>query len=215
VWSLASSYTWSSLKGNTEGGVRSDNGQDDTGATVDFDLPGLTIGTFGFSPNHRRHNFKLYGSYAATSWLTVGFNAQVQSPRKFGCLGTVPASVDENAATFYGANGTFCNLNSDGTVRTTPFTAGETAPARVSVPRGTVFQSEWFKRLDLDFAIRVPTDRFDGVFRVSVLNVLNEHAELDFEERGTLNSGAPRNTYGTVTGYQPGRSVRLQFGVNF
>ena len=206
VWGLSASYTYSSLRGNTEGGVRSDNGQDDTGATVDFDLPGLADGTFGFSPNHRRHNFKIYGSYALTPWMTLGLNASVTSPRKFGCLGTVPASRDPDAARFYGANGTYCNLNSDGTIRTTPFAVGEVIPARQIVPRGTVFESDWFTNVNVDVKFQLPTDDFDAFFRVSASNVFNTHAALDFEERGTLTSGAPRTTYGQVSGYQAPRT---------
>jgi hypothetical protein len=215
VWSLNGSYTWSTLKGNTEGGVRSDNGQDDTGATVDFDLPGLADGTFGFSPNHRRHNFKLYGSYAPTKWLTLGMNAQFSSPRLFGCLGTVPASRDPDAARFYGANGTYCNLNADGSVRTAPFAANEVRPPRQIVQRGTAFRSDWLSQINLDAQFKIPTDVFEGFVRVSVTNVLNSKAKLDFEERGTVGSGAPRITYQQVNGYQIPRSIRLQFGVNF
>jgi hypothetical protein len=215
VWSLSGSYTWSTLKGNTEGGVRSDNDQDDTGATVDFDLPGLADGTFGFSPNHRRHNLKLYGSYAVTNWLTFGFNASVVSPRKFGCLGTVPASRDADANAFYGANGTYCNLNADGTVRTTPFATGEVVPARQIVQRGTAFNGEWQKTIDFDLAFKLPSELFGATLRLSVNNVLNSQAKIDFEERGTLGSGAPRITYGQVRGYQAPRTARIQFGVNF
>lgn len=215
VWGLSASYTYSSLRGNTEGGVRSDNGQDDTGATVDFDLPGLADGTFGFSPNHRRHNFKVYGSYALARWLTLGLNAAVTSPRKFGCLGTVPASRDPDAARFYGANGTYCNLNSDGSIRVTPFATGAVIPARQIVPRGSVFESDWYTNVNVDLKFQVPSDDFDAFFRVSVSNVFNTHAELDFEERGTLTSGAPRTTYRQVNGYQTPRTVRLQLGVKF
>lgn len=214
-WGGEASYTFSSNVGNTEGGVRSDNGQDDTGATVDFDLPGLADGTYGYSPNHRAHNFKLFGSYAPTEWLTLGVFAQVTSPRKFGCLGTVPASRDPDAARDYGANGTYCNLNSDGSVRTTPAARGEVLPPRQIVRRGTAFQSDWLYNLNLDATIKVPTDAFDGFVRVSVLNVMNSKQQLDFQEVGTTAGGAPRADYGVATGYQAPRSVRLQLGVNF
>ena len=214
-WGGELSYTFSSLIGNTEGGVRSDNGQDDTGATVDFDLPGLADGTYGYSPNHRRHNFKLYGSYAPFNWLTLGVNAQITSPRKFGCLGVVPASRDPDAARDYGASGTYCNLTSSGAVRTTPAAAGEVLPPRQIVRRGTGFQSDWLYNLNLDASIKLPTDAFDGFFRVSVINVLNTSQALDFQEVGTTGAGAPRADYRTVTGYQAPRSVRLQLGVNF
>ena len=56
---MQGSYTWSKSQGNTEGGVKSDIGQDDTGTTQDFDYPELTIGSFGDLPNDRRHAFKV------------------------------------------------------------------------------------------------------------------------------------------------------------
>lgn len=214
-WGGEVSYTWSSLKGNTEGSVRSDNGQADAGATSDFDLIGLADGTFGFGPNHRRHNFKAYGSYALTDWLTLGVNGQIQSPRKYGCLGTVPPSRDPEAAAIYGAVGTYCNLNADGSVRTTPAAAGETLPPRQIVQRGTAFESDWLYVLNADASIRVPTDAFDGFLRISVFNLLNSKQKIDFVETGTLGSGAPRIDYGQVNLYQAPRSVRVQFGVNF
>ena len=214
-WGGEFSYTWSSLKGNTEGGVRSDNGQDDTGATVDFDLPGLTDGTYGFGPNHRRHNFKAFGTYAPTKWLTLGVNAQVTSPRKFGCIGTVPGSRDADAEALYGANGTYCNLNADGSVRTTPVATGEVLPPRQIVQRGTAFESDWLYSLNLDAAVRLPVQSYDAFLRVSVLNVLNSKQQLDFQENGTNDAGDPLATYRQVTGYQAPRAVRLQLGVNF
>lgn len=215
VWSADFSYTYSKLKGNTEGGVRSDgNGQADTGATVDFDFAGLGIGTYGYLPNDRRHNFKAFGSYQPLKWLTLGANVSVTSPRRFGCLGTVPPSIDAGAAT-YGANGTFCNLNSDGSVRTTPAASGEILPPRQSVPRGTGNRGSWIKVVNLDAQVRVPTERFNAALRLSVFNVFNSHGVTDLEERGTLFSGAPRITYGTTTAYQAPRSARLQLTVGF
>jgi hypothetical protein len=52
-WSLSGSYTGASLKGNYEGGVRSDNGQTAINTTADFDSPGFLNGADGYLPNHR------------------------------------------------------------------------------------------------------------------------------------------------------------------
>ncbi|MCC4604118.1 TonB-dependent receptor [Xanthomonas campestris] len=60
---LQGSYTWSKNKGNTEGGVKSDIGQSDTGTTQDFDYPELAEGAKGYLPNDRRHTLKLFGNY--------------------------------------------------------------------------------------------------------------------------------------------------------
>ena len=47
---LQGSYTYAKSKGNTEGGVKSDIGQDDTNVTQDFDYIELTVDTFGYCP---------------------------------------------------------------------------------------------------------------------------------------------------------------------
>ena len=214
-WSGEFSYTFAKLVGNTEGGVRSDaTGQPDTGGTVDFDFPGLGDGTYGYLPNDRRHNFKAFGSYQIADWLNLGANLSVTSEKKFGCIGQVPLSRDAGAST-YGAQGTYCNLNADGSVRTTPGATGEILPARQIVQRGTGNRGDWIGILNLDAAIKVPTDQFDATIRLSVFNVLNTSGVTDLEERGTTATGGPRLDYGTITGYQAPRSARIQFGVNF
>lgn len=213
-WSLSGSYTYTKLRGNYEGGVKSDNGQTDTGLTTDFDLPGLAVGSYGSSPNERRHNLKLFGSYQLTDWFTFGGNLQVTSPRKFGCIGTVNPTVDADAFAFYGANGNFCNLDASGNVINDPATPVTVANLK-ETPRGSQFKSDWLSFLNVDASFRLPTELFDGFFRVSVFNVFNQKAELDFEERGTTGAGGPRATYRQVTAYQAPRSVRLQFGVKF
>ncbi len=74
VWSLGGSYTWSKSRGNSEGFVQSDFGQDDAGITQDFDQPGFIPGAYGSLPNDRRHRFKLYGAYTFWNALTLGGN---------------------------------------------------------------------------------------------------------------------------------------------
>ena len=193
VWSLSGSYTWSSLKGNYEGGAKSDVGQADTGATQDFDQPGLTLGSYGFLPGHRRHSFKLYGSYQVGEFLTLGANGFLQSPKKFGCLGVVPTAVDPFAAQ-YGAAGNFCQ--------------------GVATQRGKSFESDWRKELNLTVSFRVPAD-FDASIRLDVFNVFNTKSALDFDEFGDLDSGGINPNYRAPLVYQQPRSARIQFRVGF
>ena len=80
-------YVYTKLRGNFEGGVKSDNNQTDTGLTQDFDQPGLGEGAYGDLANGRKHSFKLYGHVKPLSWLDVGVNVLVESPRKFSCYG--------------------------------------------------------------------------------------------------------------------------------
>ncbi len=214
VWSLNGSYTYAKSKGNIEGGVRSDNAQTDSGLTTAFDQPGLTNGAYGYLPTDNRHKFKLYGSYAPTNWLTLGANLSAQSPRRFGCLGRVPDSV-ESFAGVYGAAGFYCNVNTDGSIRTTPFAAGEAVPERQLTPRGSVIKSDWQTTTNITAAIKVPSDLFSGTFRIDVFNVFNEKAVLDVRELGTQANGAPRVDFGTPVSYQAPRYIRFQLGFDF
>ncbi len=221
-WSFSASYTWSKLRGNIEGGIRSDNGQTDSGLTTAFDLPALVNGSNGNLPNDRRHNFKFYGSYNLFDWLNIGGNLQITSPRSFGCLGRAPANADANlAGRFYGAAAFYCNLDAGGNVISNPvgFTlVNPTGPGNSTLqltPRGSQFQSDWVANLNIDAAIKIPTDVFQGTLRVSVFNVLNRSARTDFVETGTATAGTPNATYGLPNTYQAPRSVRLQLAVGF
>jgi hypothetical protein len=98
---LQGSYTWSKSQGNTEGGVKSDIGQDDTGTTQDFDYPELTIGSFGYLPNDRRHSFKLFGNYDITDEWSVGANLLIQSGRPENCFGFLGGAFTSGYANGY------------------------------------------------------------------------------------------------------------------
>jgi len=210
VWSLSGSYTYSKSVGNYEGTVTSDNGQTDAGLTQDFDQPELTIGSYGYLPNDRRHNFKLYGSYQMFPWLNLGANVDVQSPRRFGCFGLLPRNFSPlgntiNAA--YGAASRFC-----------PYADGEVAATNpiVEVRRGTGFKTDWNKTVDLTAAITLPDDLgFNGLVRFDVFNVFNSKSVLDANEFGTNDDGSVRTDYRTPTGYQTPRSARVQFQLRF
>ena len=86
---MQGSYTYAKSKGNTEGGVKSDIGQADTSVTQDFDYIELTVDTFGYLPNDRRHSLKLFGNYDITEEWAVGANVLVQSGRPINCLGVL------------------------------------------------------------------------------------------------------------------------------
>jgi len=189
VWSFDGSYTWSESKGNYEGAVKSDNGQDDAGITTDFDQPGLTDGAYGYLPNHRTHRFKAWGAYAVDTWLTVGAKVNIESPRKMGCIGVHP--TDEFAA-LYGRASWYCG--------------GELTP------RGSQMETDWQATLDLSATI-VPgfSDSIKGdiSFRVDVFNVFNSHYVTDRYEldHDTL--------YGATTNYNRPRYVRFMANYKF
>ena len=196
-WSLSSSYTWASLKGNYEGGVRSENGQLAVNTTADFDSPGFQLGADGYLPNHRRHTLKAYGSYQLNSWLTLGGNGLVQSPRRYSCIGIVPFDVDAVAFGYQGY-GYFCQ--------------GDV------VQRGSAFKGDWLYQVDASAAIKlpVPGNHFDASLRLDVFNLFDTHSATSFHEFGDISgSGLADPNFGRAADYQTPRFVRLQMSVGF
>lgn len=208
TWGLNASYVWSRSWGNYEGGVKSDTAQDDTGITTDFDEPAFTDAAVGYLPNHRAHTFKVYGSYKPSDRWLLGFNALLQSPRKFGCLGTYPLNdgrgADSTAASWY------CDAQIAAGVLSG--TAGK------PIGRGRAFQSEWNKRIDLTVAYTIPMETIGSgiTLRADVFNVFNFKSKLDFQEEGDRGDPSVREWYyRQPTGYQTPRYVRFGVSANF
>lgn len=194
-WSLQGSAVFAESKGNIEGGVKSDNGQSDTGLTQDFDEPGWTDGSYGFLPNHRGQTFKLFGSYALTDDITVGANAVLQSPRKYGCIGSYPLGDGRASPTTITA--WYCN--------------------GVLTPRGSQFEGEWYKNVDVSLAWNLPFSGIPGrvQFRADVFNIFDFESATDFVEAGELAPGAANPDYQRISGYQTPRYIRLGLSYQF
>ena len=187
-WGLKASYTWSSTKGNYEGTVKSDNGQDDAGITQDFDQPGLTDGSYGYLPNHRRHLLKVFGTKAINDKLTFGMAFRAESPRKFGCIGTHPTDVFASA---YGDSSWYC----EGKL----------------TPRASAFESDTITTLDALLSYRF-SERL--IFRLDMFNVLDSQAVTDMNEYGE-SGGAPNANYQLPVNFQAPRKVRLGMQFDF
>ncbi|WP_271165402.1 TonB-dependent receptor domain-containing protein [Brevundimonas intermedia] len=195
IWSLRGSYVLSKSEGNTEGYVKSDNGQTDAGITQDFDQPGLTDGAYGLLPNHRAHVLKLFGSYQVLRDLTVGGNLTVASPRHYGCIGYYPDA--NNPAYDYGASSYYCN--------------GE------ATPRGSQMTSDWQTTFDVSLRYTVPVSMpGDLVLRADIFNLFDLDAVSDLYEFGDLNGPDGADLYyGQPTSYQSPRYVRVGFDWTF
>ena len=187
-WGLRASYTWSSTKGNYEGTVKSDNGQDDAGITQDFDQPGLTDGSYGYLPNHRRHLLKVFGTKAINDKITAGMAFRIESPRKFGCIGTHPTDV---FAAEYGDSSWYCN--------------------GALTPRASVFESDTIETLDALLTYRV-SDRL--IFRFDVFNIFDQDNVIDMNEYGE-SGGVTNPNYQLPTNFQTPRRVRLGMQFDF
>lgn len=210
-WSAQFSYVLAFNKGNTEGYVKSDNGQDDAGITQDFDHPGLMEGADGYLPNDRRHTFKFNGAYAVTDELRIGATLVVTSGRPRNCFGNYPDApgVDANGNAYpagplarddsdlYGAASFYC----DGKLN----------------PRGSIGRLPWTQNLGLQLTY-TPVRVKGLTLSVDVLNVLNKRGVRAVDEAGEVDApGSVNPTYQrpVLAGLQAARSVRLTAGYEF
>ena len=190
VFTASLSYTLSWLRGNTEGYVKSDNGQDDAGITQDFDFPGLMEGSNGYLANDRRHTFKLSGAYKVAPEWQVGASFILQSGRPKNCFGIYNGSIADDSAT-YGAASFYC----DGKL----------------VPRGTAGRLPWTQDLSLQAMyapasvknLTVSADLFN-VFNKRAVGVINESGELD-----GIGMANPDYARPYMSGLQRPRSLRI------
>ncbi len=196
VWGLQGSYVLSRSVGNYEGAVKSDIGQTDAGIVQDFDFLSFIPGSYGLLPNHRGHQFKLFGSWQATENLLVGGNLSVSSPRAYGCIGLAPADYANGegqvANDSYGAAARFCN--------------------DVVVDRGSVFESDWTTRFDVSLRYSLD-DMVPGrlVLRADIFNVFDLDSVIQNNEFGEDDAGNPLDDYQGPTAYQAPRSIRVGF----
>jgi hypothetical protein len=197
---MGGSITLSSNRGNYEGTVKSDNGQDDAGLTQDYDFPEFMDNAYGYLPNHRAFKAKLYGA-AMVGETLVGVNMRMASPRKYGCIGNYPGGdgVDDNFGGnyWYGGNDSWaCNG----------------APT----PRGSVFDGKWQNQVDLSLSrdISIPFAK-EGKVQLNVFNIFDFESPEDYNEYGESDGVYPDPDWQQPTRYQPGRSIRIDLSAQF
>lgn len=201
-WFFQGSYTWAKSEGNTEGYVKSDNGQDDAGITQDFDYPGLMDGSYGYLPNDRRHSLKLFGAYQLTDEVRLGANFLVQSGRPVNCFGVYPADGTDPVAPYYGVASNYCG---EGT---------EYNFAEGLHPRGTSGRVPYVRQLDLQVAYE--PNWAEGLnFRVDVNNVLDSDDYYRVDDNWDSGGGVKSFSYGHPRGYIAPRSVTFSVGYEF
>ena len=171
------SYTWSHNWGNTEGLVRSDNGQADPGWTTSYDYAELMDHSNGNLPNDRRHAFKARGYYNITDDFSVGFNARVISGMPINKFSVHPTGVDSCAP---GSVWEACNGTGYGQVS---FYDENGNPA----PRGSSGTTDWTASVDLSAAYAI--DVFDGdlVLKAIIYNALNADTQTAVQQQRSQN----------------------------
>jgi outer membrane receptor protein involved in Fe transport len=163
-------YLYSKSYGNSEGQVRSDIGQTDVSATVDWDYPSLMVYSNGELSNSRRHTIKAYGSYQLTDEFLLSGNITMQSGAPKDCLGLFGS--DESDPTQYGSYYHFCY--------------GQPSPP------GRQGHLPWTYLVDLSAEYRPTWADKKLAFSISVFNVLNKRDKLAiYPQSGGTNSVDP------------------------
>jgi hypothetical protein len=191
-WMLMASYTWSQSYGNYEGYVNSDIGQDDAGITQTFDFAGLSDGDYGFLPNDRRHNVKLFGAYAFDFGLQVGGNLWFRTGRPINAYGLHPTDL---WAQQYGV---FSHFNQG-----------------VACPRGCMGTTDDAYALDLNVKYDFTLAGLNMNARMDVFNVLNNQHVTAVQEGAEQTTGAPNDRFMEPTDTQAARRVRFGVGLTF
>ncbi len=197
---MNANYTWSENIGNTEGYVKSDNGQDDAGLTQDFDIPQLMDGALGPLPNDRRHKLKFWGSFQATDRLTLGTNLLLTSGRPINAFGIGhPDGTPDYGDTFF--------LTTD---VGDPLVEGD--ETFLSVPRGSAGRTDWITRIDISaiYAFNMG-DSAIMELRADVFNILNAQSSQEVYEFAETNP----DQFNFTTSYQRPRYVRLGLAIRF
>ncbi|MET1255911.1 TonB-dependent receptor [Aliikangiella maris] len=211
---LSASYTWSHNYGNTEGLIRSDNGQADPGWTMSNDFPEATDNGSGDLPNDRRHALKVNGIYNINEELSLGFNVSAVSggPRnKFGrhpldqgyCADNYCISQLDSWASGYS------NLNF--------YADGEPSP------RGSAGRGDWLYNVDLSLAYQTKVQGGDLTLKATVYNLFNFDTATNIDEyyeaesQGYESDGSyPKNPdYLLPEGRQEARYVTLSARYEF
>ncbi|MCL1635322.1 TonB-dependent receptor [Luteimonas sp. SX5] len=194
---LQGSYTYAKSRGNTEGGVKSDIGQSDTNVTQDFDYLELTVDSYGYLPNDRRHSLKLFGNYEISDEWSVGANLLVQSGRPMNCLGVLDTDPVEPGVQAHPYGSSF--FRCDG----------------IPTPRGTGGRLSWSSNVDLNVAYR--PSYVEGLqFKVDIFNLMNSQKVTSVNEQvedGT--SGTRLETAFLPASFQAPRSVRFMVQYDF
>ncbi|MEW6990125.1 carboxypeptidase regulatory-like domain-containing protein [Colwelliaceae bacterium 6441] len=204
---VAGSYTWSHSYGNTEGLVRSDNGQADPGWTTSFDYPELMDNGYGNLPNDRRHNFKAYGIYTISEDFSVGFNVWAKSGKPKSAFGVHPE--DEGyCVTAIAIDGVCYGRDWYG--------AASFYNDGVATPRGSLGTTEWVYNLDLNLTYRIDFDDAGILtFKANIFNVFNSNGIEGVDEQSEYDSGANNPRFGFADDFQTPRYMKLSMRYDF
>jgi len=205
---LNASYTWTHSYGNTEGLIRTDNGQADPGWTMSGDYPETTDHGNGNLPNDRRHAFKLSGTYAITESLALGFVSTAVEGRPYNSFGRHPTDVASCLTTSCYTQASW----NTGYANNNFYTNGE------AVPRGTAGKLDWMFKVDMSLAYNVNLADGNLTIKATAYNLLNSDTTTDldeFAEQGTFGETLKNPNYLVASQRQEARYVQLEARYEF
>jgi hypothetical protein len=191
------SYTWSHNRGNTEGLVKTENGQADPGWTSDYDYGESLDHATGDLPNDRRHAVKFSGSYRLLDRLTLGAVGRFTSGQPLSVLVPHPLGVDSCAP---GSPWESCSSRS--------YVGAFYDEAGNPVPRGTAGRMPWVNKVDLSLAYRLSLGKGSLLLKTTAYNVFNGKSPLHVYEWAGPD-------YGLTDTYQTARYVSFMARVEF
>ncbi len=190
-WEARLDYTFSKSRGNNEGQVKSEFGQDNISKTQDWDAAEIMMFGSGYLANDRRHQLKLRGSYMITDELMIGANFRINSGSPFSCLGYFnPGNIDENtgAADPIGYGSSY-----------------HTCFGSVATPGSK--RNPWTRTLDLGVTYRPAFLDKKLSLGMQVRNVLNANGVLQAQVTSEVSPYVVSNTFMLPQGRQTPRTV--------
>ncbi|MFT3791947.1 MAG: TonB-dependent receptor [Rudaea sp.] len=189
TWAASIDYVYSRSYGNSEGQVRSDLGQADVAATVDWDFGQFESFANGYLANDRKHQLKVFGMYQLTPEWMVSGTVEIASGKPKSCLGYYGPDQE---IPYYGSYYHWC----DG------------VPSRP----GDAGRNPWTHVLNLNAEYRPEFADHKLAFNVAVFNVLNEQ-NITQTSAIYQQAGHVATSYGRPVSMTAPRYVRL--GVNY
>ncbi|PZU27629.1 MAG: Oar protein [Stenotrophomonas sp.] len=199
-WEGRVNYTYSKSEGNNEGQVKSEFGQTNISKTQDWDAAEMMRFANGYLANDRRHQLKLFGSYAITPEWMVGGNIRVMSGSPISCLG------------YYNPDG---GIN-EGTTAGDPIGYGAAYHTCLgSIAKPGARRNPWTKNVDL--AVTYRPSYFDEkvTFSMQVFNVLNEQKATQVDVTSEEDAYTVSNTYMVPIARQTPRYVMFSATYDF
>ena len=192
-WFAKIDYVWSQTIGNTEGPVSTYSQQSGSyeSLTTAWDFPERMQYSYGFLPNDRRNQFKVFGAYAINKDWTVGANLYVASGLTRMCRG----GYGPDQLALHGSH-------------TYYWCGGE------PVPPGSLGRMPWTKRVDLSVDYKPTWGQHKLDFNLAVFNVFNSQTAI-FVNDFYLTTSSPNPEYGIIENTTPPRSVRFSVSYDF